>query len=62
MTKVEILQMFLELVRTAAIRKTDPDDYSGCNTVYFVDQEQLMKNIEHEIDSSLSGKPEELQE
>ena len=50
MKKKAILEMLQELLRTAVISETDPDDISGCNTRYYVDQEQLMKNIETELD------------
>jgi hypothetical protein len=50
MNKKEILKMLLELIRDAGISRTDPDDWSGCNTTYYVDQEQLMKNIEVELE------------
>lgn len=49
MTKKEVLELLLELIRNATISHTDPDDYSGCNSTYYVDQEQLMKNIESEL-------------
>lgn len=50
MSKREILEMIRELLRTAYLSHTDPDDQSGCSTKYFVDQEQLMRNIEAELE------------
>lgn len=46
MNKRDILLLLRELLRDASIMQSDPDDASGCNTRYYVDQEQLMRNIE----------------
>jgi hypothetical protein len=49
------------LVGSASLSYTDPSDYSGCNTIYYVDQEQLMKNIQVELEfeelDELLGRP-----
>jgi hypothetical protein len=50
MSKFEILVMLKELLRTAVVSKTDPEDASGCNTIYLVDQERLIRNIEVEME------------
>jgi hypothetical protein len=50
MSKREILKLLRDLLRDATIAETHPDDWSGCNTRYYVDQEQLMKNIEAELE------------
>lgn len=50
MSKKEVLELLRELLRDAYISETDPDDMSGCNTRYYIDQEQLLKNIEHELE------------
>lgn len=50
MNKEEVLKLLQHLLRTAYLSKTDPDDHSGCNTIYYVDQEQLMRNIEAELE------------
>lgn len=50
MEKKEILELLHSLVCTAYIAKYDKDDWSGCDTKYYVDQEQLLKNIQDELD------------
>lgn len=50
MTRFQTLILFRELLRDAAIMKSAQDDPSGLQTQYLVDQEQLMKNIEAELD------------
>lgn len=50
MEKLEILRMLRELLRDATYSHTDPDDLSGLSTVYYVDQERLMRNIEADIE------------
>ena len=50
MTKQDVLLLLQELLRDAVISQTDPDDQSGCNTQYYVDQEQLMDNIHKELE------------
>lgn len=49
MSKRDILLLLQELLCNAILTKTDPEDYSGLSTRYYVDQEQLMKNIETEL-------------
>jgi hypothetical protein len=53
MSKLEILNLLQELMRDAVISKSDRSDPSGCNTLYLVDQEQLMKNISSAIDDEM---------
>jgi hypothetical protein len=48
-TRLGMLILLRDLLRDASISHTDPDDHSGCNTRYYVDQEQLLRNIEAEI-------------
>jgi len=49
MTKLEVLELLRELVRDAVIYESQPGDESGLSTKYYVDQEQLMVNLEHQI-------------
>ncbi len=53
MSRHEVLLLLQDLLRNSVVSKTDPDDYSGTSTVYLVDQEQLMKNIEAEIEKEV---------
>lgn len=46
---VIVLKEFQDLIRSAILSKTDPDDISGFSTVYIVDHERLMGNIEARI-------------
>jgi hypothetical protein len=48
-TKFQVLLLLQKLLRDASISKTDPDDQSGLSTVWFVDHEILMTNIETAI-------------
>lgn len=57
MKKRKILQMLRELLRDAIHTQTQPDDASGLGTRYFVDQEQLMKNIEYELEQTAPHDP-----
>jgi len=50
MTEAQVLKLLYTLVKDAAIMQTDPDDLSGLNTKYFVDQEQLLRNIEAKLE------------
>lgn len=50
MTKKEVLELLRDLIQNATISHTDPDDWSGLSTYYMVDQEQLLKNIEAELE------------
>lgn len=50
MSKKEILELLRELVRNATYSWTSPDDHSGVSTRYYLDQEQLMLNIESELE------------
>ena len=50
MTKLEVLELLKNLIADASIWHTDPEDYSGVYTDYYVDHEQLMKNTESKID------------
>ncbi len=50
MNKLAVLKLLRELFSNAVISETDPDDMSGLSTKYYVDQEQLLKNIEAEIE------------
>lgn len=54
MNKRQVLLLLKELLQNAIITETDPDDYSGLSTRYYVDQEKLMANIEEGLDA-LSG-------
>ena len=58
MTKKQVLELLRELLRTAFQAHTDQDDVSGYSTIYLVDQEQLMRNIEVELEKI---SPEEVQ-
>jgi hypothetical protein len=56
MTKKEVLELLKELVSTASISHSDPDDWSGLSTVYYVDQEQFLKNIEAALENIVKEK------
>ncbi len=58
MPRREVLLMLRELFRDAARSHTDPDDQSGISTTYTVDQEQLMRNIEAELEKLGTDEPE----
>lgn len=50
MTKLDVLKLLRSLVEDAFILRSDPDDASGLNTEYFLDQDQLLSNIQTEIE------------
>lgn len=50
MSKKEILLLLQELLRNAYYAYTDEQDASGISTKYYVDQEQLLKNINDELE------------
>lgn len=58
MSEKAILEMLLELVRDAVVYRSDPDDHSGCNTTFLLDQEQLMRNIEARLEGLKREKTE----
>ncbi len=52
MTKLDTLLLLQELFKNAVVSETAPDDPSGISTVYLVDQEQLMRNLETAIEET----------
>ena len=54
LTRLAVLRGLQELLRDAVFSSTDPDDRSGCDTRYLVDQEQLMKNLQDAINREVS--------
>lgn len=50
MSKSEVLDLLLKVLYRTGIGRTAPDDPSGISTVYVVDHEQLVKNIETELE------------
>lgn len=49
MNRMQVLLLLKELISISFCSITDPDDLSGLNTKYLVDQELLLENIEKEI-------------
>lgn len=52
MTYREVLELLQEVVSGAQHSYTSPDDYSGVNTRYYVDQEQLLRNIAERLEAT----------
>ena len=49
MTKLEFLELLENLVINSTTYQTQPDDPSGLNTLYLIDQEDFLRNIRDEI-------------
>jgi hypothetical protein len=49
MTRLEILELLRELFDGAHRVVSDPDDWSGANTKYLVDQEEVLVRLDRLI-------------
>jgi hypothetical protein len=49
-TRLEVLTLLRDLFDGACLSSTDPDDWSGCSTKYYVDQEEVLTRLDRLIE------------